>query len=143
MRGRVKELLIPNKIQDQFKQTLGLHLLTLLLIGTGLSLAGLIISKDWAIGFGFGVLISILPQSYFALQAFRVSAAKDPQRAYFAMMRGESGKFLLTAALFALLFKFQPDILAPAVFSGFLVMLIMQIVGSALLIKDIKPAEKI
>jgi ATP synthase protein I len=129
-------------INSQFKQTLGLNFLTLFGIGTGLSLAGLIISKDWATGFGFGVLISILPQSYFALQAFRVSAAKDPQRAYFATMRGASGKFLLTAALFVLLFKFLPDVLAPAVFCGFLVMLIMQIVGSALLVRDIKPAGK-
>lgn len=128
-------------INSQFKQTLGLNFLTLFGIGTGLSLAGLIISKDWATGFGFGVLISILPQSYFALQAFRVSAAKDPQRAYFATMRGASGKFLLTAALFALLFKFRPDVLAPAVFCGFLVMLIMQIVVSARLVKQIAPAE--
>jgi len=135
--------LIQNNIQNQFKQALGLYLLTLFLIGTGLSLAGLIISSDWAIGFGFGVLISILPQSYFALQVFRISAAKDPQRAYFAMMRGESGKFLLTAAFFALLFKFQPDVLAPAVFSGFLVMLVIQIFGSARLVNQIKPAEKI
>lgn len=138
MRGRVKNQVI----QAQFKKTLAQHLLPLCLIGTGLSLASLIISKDWAIGFGFGVLISILPQSYFALQAFRVSAAKDPQRAYFAMMRGESGKFLLTAVFFALLFKFRPDILAPAVFSGFLVMLLIQIVSSALLIKEKKPAEQ-
>lgn len=50
-------------------------------------------------------------------------------------MRGESGKFLLTAVLFALLFKFRPDILAPAVFAGFLVMLITQIIASAFLIK--------
>ena len=114
----------------------------LLFIGAGLSLAGLILSKDWAIGFGFGALISLLPQSYFALQAFRISAAEDPQKAYFAMMRGESGKFLLTAAMFALLFKFRPDILAPAVFTGFGVMLVIQIIGSVLFLKGIESADK-
>ena len=117
------------------------HLLALFLIGAGLSLIGLTISQGWALGFGFGALISLLPQGYFALQAFRISAATDAQKAYFAMMRGESGKFLLTAALFALLFKFRPDISAPAVFTGFAVMLIAQIIGSVLLLKSIESAE--
>jgi len=117
--------------------TISQHLLTLFCIGTVLSLISLAVSVDWAKGFGFGALISFLPQSYFALQAFRISAAVDPQKAYFAMMRGESGKFLLTAALFALLFKFRPDILAPAVFTGFGVMLVTQIIGSAFLQKKL------
>ncbi len=116
------------------------YLLTLFLVGSGISIGALIISREMALGILIGVLISILPQSYFVLQAFRISAAVDPQRAYFSMMRGESGKFLLTAALFALLFKFWPDISAPVVFTGFVVMLVTQIIGSVLLLEK-KHAE--
>jgi ATP synthase protein I len=125
----------------QSLSTLGRHLLALFFIGVGLSLAGLLVSPSWAQGFGLGALISFLPHSYFALQAFRISAAVAPQKAYFAFWRGESGKFLLTAALFALLFTFRPDISAPAVFTGFGVMLITQIIASVFLIRHLESAE--
>lgn len=113
------------------------YLLTVFLVGFAISICGLLVSKEAAVGIVFGALISLLPQSYFALQAFRISAAQQPEKAYFAIMRGESGKFVLTAVLFALLFKFRPDVSAPAVFTGFAVILVTQIISGGFLVKKL------
>lgn len=82
-----------------------------------------------------GGLVAILPQAYFAARAFRwrgASAARQIARASYA---GEIGKFILSVAGFALVFAAVRPIEGAAVFIGYLAMLLIQIIGSWLLIR--------
>ena len=82
-----------------------------------------------------GGLVAILPQAYFAARAFRwrgASAARQIARASYA---GEIGKFILSVAGFALVFAAVRPIEGAAVFIGYLAMLLIQIIGSWLLLR--------
>ena len=82
-----------------------------------------------------GSLVAILPQAYFAARAFRwrgASAARQIARASYA---GETGKFILSVAGFALVFAAVRPIEGAAVFIGYLAMLLIQIIGSWLLLR--------
>jgi ATP synthase protein I len=82
-----------------------------------------------------GGLVAILPQAYFAASAFRwrgASAARQIARASYA---GEIGKFILSVAGFALVFAAVRPIEGAAVFIGYLAMLLIQIIGSWLLLR--------
>jgi len=77
-----------------------------------------------------GALVSILPQAWFASVVFRSRGAQQVQLAARKSYAGEMGKFLLSVAGFALVFAAVRPINAPAVFAGFLCMLVIQIYGS-------------
>ena len=82
-----------------------------------------------------GGLVAILPQAYFAARAFRwrgASAARQIARASYA---GEIGKFILSVAGFALVVAAVRPIEGAAVFIGYLAMLLIQIIGSWLLLR--------
>jgi ATP synthase protein I len=73
-----------------------------------------------------GGLIQIGPQAWFAQQAYKYTGARQVDKIVRAMYWGESGKVVLTAALFTttfILFK-QLDFLA--VFTAFTVMIPLQ-----------------
>jgi ATP synthase protein I len=81
-----------------------------------------------------GGMIAVVPQAYFATLAFRrrgASSAKAIARSSYA---GETGKFLLSIAGFAVVFATVRPISGPAVFAGYLAMLTVQIIGSWLLL---------
>lgn len=82
-----------------------------------------------------GGLVAILPQAYFAARAFRwrgANAAREIARSSYA---GEIGKFVLSVAGFALVFAAVRPIEGAAVFGGYLAMLLLQIMGSWLLLR--------
>jgi ATP synthase protein I len=81
-----------------------------------LALAALLVGVTWgrpqAIAAGYGGLVAVVPTAYFALQALILSEGKAPAKVVGAFYRGEAGKFVLTAALFAIGVKlFAPDFL--------------------------------
>ena len=77
-----------------------------------------------------GGLIAIVPQAYFAALAFRWLGARSVQAIARSGYAGELGKFLLSVAGFALVFAILRPLDGPAVFAGYLAMLITQIMGS-------------
>lgn len=81
-----------------------------------------------------GGLIAVIPQAWFAYVAFRKRGASAARAAAEAGYAGEIGKFLLSAAGFALVFATVRPIAAPAVFATFVVMLAIQVTGSWLLL---------
>ena len=87
-----------------------------------------------------GGLVAVLPQAYFALLAFRWRGARSARAMARSGYAGEVGKFLLSAAGFALVFAWLRPVDAPAVFAGYLAMLAIQISGSWLLIRS-RPAQ--
>jgi ATP synthase protein I len=82
-----------------------------------------------------GGLIAILPQAYFAVLAFRWRGAKSARAIARSSYVGQAGKFLLSVAGFAAVFIALRPIDAPAVFAGYLLMLVIQITGSWLLLR--------
>ncbi len=82
-----------------------------------------------------GGLIAIVPQAWFAFQAFRMRGAGAARAIARSGYAGEIGKFLLSVAGFAVVFAMLRPIDGPAVFTGYLAMLAIQIIGSALLLR--------
>jgi ATP synthase protein I len=82
-----------------------------------------------------GGLIAILPQAYFAALAFRWRGARSARAIARSSYAGQVGKFLLSVAGFAAVFVALRPIDAPAVFAGYLLMLVIQIIGSWLLLR--------
>lgn len=81
-----------------------------------------------------GGLIAVVPQAYFAILAFRWRGASSARAIARSSYAGETGKFLLSAAGFAVVFATVRPISGLAVFAGYLVMLVIQIIGSWLLL---------
>jgi ATP synthase protein I len=67
-----------------------------------------------------GGLISALPNSYFALQAFRYQGARNADRVVKSFIKGELGKILITTVLFALSFTLITDLNELALILGFI-----------------------
>jgi ATP synthase protein I len=81
-----------------------------------------------------GGLIAIVPQAYFAALAFRWQGAKSASAIARSSYAGEAGKFLLSIAGFALVFAVVRPLNSPAVFVGYLAMLVTQLTGSWILL---------
>lgn len=92
---------------------------------------------DQVIAYSFlcGGLIAVIPQAYFAARVFRRVGAQSAKAIAQASYAGEIGKFVLTAAGFAVIFAAVRPIDGLAVFIGYLMMLVIQIIGSWLLLK--------
>lgn len=95
-------------------------------------------SSDIARSALVGGLIAIIPQAYFVLRAFRRRGAGAAGRIAHAAYTGATGKFLLSAAGFAVVFATLRPIDGPAVFAGYLAMLAIQILGSWLLLRPLR-----
>ncbi len=68
-----------------------------------------------------GGLISALPNSYFAMQAFRYAGASNSDKVVKSFMKGELGKIAITLVLFALSFTLITTINELALILGFAV----------------------
>ena len=77
-----------------------------------------------------GGLIAIVPNAWFALGMFRWRGASVARQAVSAGYAAETGKFLLTAAGFALVFATVRPLVAWAVFAGYIAMLVVQVSGA-------------
>lgn len=73
-----------------------------------------------------GGLIQILPQAWFSWQAFKYAGASNVDKVVRSMYRGELGKVVMTATLFAILFTVDKQWNYLALFTTFLVMIPLQ-----------------
>ncbi len=108
------------------------HRITLAQLALLGSLSVFLLAIDTVIAYSMlcGGLIAIVPQAYFATLAFRWRGAQSARAVARSGYAGEIGKFLLSAAGFALVFAVLRPIDGLAVFGGYLAMLITQITGS-------------
>ncbi|WP_162883983.1 ATP synthase subunit I [Chromatocurvus halotolerans] len=88
-----------------------------------------------AVSFAAGAAVSILPQAWFAVLVFGFRQRRSLLRAARGAYAAHAGKFLLSAAGFALVFALLRPVSAPAVFAGFGIMWTLQTVGSARLLR--------
>lgn len=94
-------------------------------------LAVLVLDRSVAWSTTVGATIAYLAQLYLTLQTFRVDAAESPGLAVRAFYRGVAGRLTIVTVLFAAAFLYLPWLRAPALFLGFGIMLITQLIGSA------------
>ena len=86
-----------------------ISVISLLFSGTTLALSVLL-----------GGLISALPNSYFALHAFKYSGARNAEKIVRGFIRGELGKIVMTVVLFALSFALISSLNELALILGFI-----------------------
>jgi len=72
------------------------------ILGISALLTAAIWGKPQAIAALYGGLVAVMSSAYFALHALIRSEGKAPAQVVGAFYRGEVGKFVLTAALFAI-----------------------------------------
>ena len=84
-----------------------------------------------AASFAAGAAVSILPQAWLAFLVLGVQRQRLLRGAYTV----QAGKFVLSAVGFALIFALLRPIDAPAVFAGFGAMWLLQVAGSARLLR--------
>ena len=73
-----------------------------------------------------GGLIQIIPQAWFARQAFRYAGARRVHAIVSAMYWGETGKVVLSAVLFTTTFLMISTLNVGALFSSFVIMILVQ-----------------
>jgi ATP synthase protein I len=73
-----------------------------------------------------GGLIQILPQAWFSRQAFKYAGASNVDKVVRSMYRGELGKVVMTASLFAILFIVDKQWNYIVLFTTFLAMIPLQ-----------------
>ena len=112
------------------------HRITLAQLATLIILCLPLLAYDPVVAWSLaaGGLIAIVPQAYFARFAFRWRGAKSARAMARSSYAGEIGKFLLSVAGFAVVFATVRPISGLAVFAGYLAMLVIQIIGSWLLL---------
>ncbi|SHK12861.1 ATP synthase protein I [Marinobacter antarcticus] len=71
-----------------------------------------------------GGLIFLLPHGYFALKAFRYTGARSAKKIISSFYQGESGKLILCAILFTVVFKWIQPLDVAALFLTFAIMLV-------------------
>ena len=82
--------------------------------------------KLMAVSALMGGLIQVLPQAWFSWQAFKYAGASNVDKVVQSMYRGELGKVVMTATLFAILFTVDKHWNYLALFTTFLVMIPLQ-----------------
>lgn len=80
-----------------------------------------------------GGMVSTLPNAYFALKAFRYRGARQMGLIVKSFYAGESGKLIITAVMFALIFSGIRPLNELAVIIGFIITLITGLIAAAML----------
>ncbi|MCV6604759.1 MAG: ATP synthase subunit I [Porticoccaceae bacterium] len=102
-----------------------------LLILALLSLVLLAIDGRLAASAAVGGLLHIIPHAWFTRQAYRYRGARQVRQIVTAMYRGESGKILLSAALFAIVFARFKWVEPVTLFTSFGAMIVVQLFVTA------------
>ncbi len=87
-----------------------------------------------------GGLISAVPNSYFALHAFKFQGARNADKVVKSFIRGELGKIIFTGVLFALSFTLVTSLDELALIAGFVAAHFVGVVMSGTI--DYSPTRK-
>lgn len=102
-------------------RTIALRLLKLQLgLAVAITLTGLLAGRWAGVSAGIGAGIALAGTLYFSLQAFRHAGATSASHIVRSFYKGEAGKFVLTAALFAVVFVTVKSVEAGWLLTGFI-----------------------
>ena len=88
-------------------------------------------SSHAAWSYCLGGAIAVVPNAWFAWRVFRYRGAKASMAVAQSFYRGEAGKFVLTLSGFACVFALAPSVNVVALFAGYLLMTLLNIVSAA------------
>lgn len=93
-----------------------------------LPITGVAFILDAAVGLSalVGGVIQVVPHAWFTRQAFKYTGARQTHLVVRAMYQGETGKVVLTAALFVIAFSELPNLNFLALMSTFILMIPVQ-----------------
>jgi len=92
--------------------------------------SGLLLLMDTVLAYSVlvGGLVQIVPQAWFARQAYKYSGAQQASLVVRAMYRGETGKVVLAATLMAVLFTLNKQWNFFALFMAYIAMIPLQLI---------------
>ena len=104
-------------------------------IATLLAALGAFVLKGGVTGYSvfLGGMASVLPNAYFAIKAFRYGGARQMPQVLKSFYVGESGKIIITAAMFALVFAGIKPLNEFAVIISYILILITGLIATATL----------
>ena len=79
----------------------------------------ILVSVLYAYSFILGALAFVIPNMYFVYYAFRFQGAEQAYLVERSLKKGQTGKFSISALIFALIFKMVSPLHAEMVFAGF------------------------
>jgi len=91
-----------------------------LALALGVTLTGLVAGLWAGVSAGIGAGIAVAGTLYFALQAFRHAGATSASHIVHSFYKGEAGKFVLTAALFAVVLATVKSVQPGWLLTGFI-----------------------
>lgn len=112
------------RIGSDVKKSLVIQSGILISIAAAISLS----DRRTAVSVLFGGLTFLVPQTWFAVRVFRIAGARAAPGIVKAYFRGEAGKFLITAAMFAAMFALIDNLNVMSVFGAYCAMLILNTV---------------
>ncbi|MGZ8184406.1 MAG: ATP synthase subunit I [Methylobacter sp.] len=95
------ELRVVNTKRSTVSKIISYQILMIMLMTAGFALAG---GRPYALSAALGGAAAFIPNLYFALRVYR-SAGQEARKIVRSFYAGESGKLLLTAALFFMIFQ--------------------------------------
>ncbi|MGZ5068961.1 MAG: ATP synthase subunit I [Methylobacter sp.] len=95
------EFSVPDTKRSTVNKIISSQILVIMIMTAGFSLSG---EKSQALSAVLGGAAAFIPNLYFALRIYR-SAGQDARKIVRSFYIGESGKLLLTAALFFMIFQ--------------------------------------
>ena len=99
-----------------------------------LTLIGWLWNQVIALSFLYGTCIFLIPTAYFAKYSFRFMGANKAQQVNHSMYRGEAGKFVLTAMMFAAVFSLNKPLSVPTLFISYGLIAILHVIAVGLII---------
>lgn len=91
--------------------------------------------KEAGLAVFFGSAIFLIPNAYFAWQALRYSGAAKARQVARSIYKGQTAKFLLTAIMFAMLFKVVKPALIWVVFVSYALNAVIHVVATSMALK--------
>ena len=112
-----------------------------------ISVAQIVILPVLCVGLGFwnpltaysallGGLIAVLPHAWFTYRVFRNSGARSARQIAHGSYAAEVGKLVLAIAGFGVVFAMVKPLSAGAVFAGYGVMIVIQVLGAWMLLRN-------
>ena len=95
------ELSVADRKRSTVSKIISYQILVIIIMTAGFALAG---ARPYALSAALGGVAAFIPNLYFALRV-RKSAGQEARKIVRSFYAGESGKLLLTAALFFMIFQ--------------------------------------
>lgn len=108
-------------IKNPMKRMLVIQFAVALLVTASAGILGDHVSVKSA---ALGALISVIPSAYFTHKFFRYQGARAAPKIVQQFYRAETGKFVVTAALFAAVFAARQSVDVIALFAGYVASLV-------------------